>query len=154
MIEEASGATRRSQEAARTTPARIKIRQMLTVSHEQIQQVVVDHYATLGLRLHPGSIIIRVHPGGGSGYSRSNAHVGDTTIRLGDGRTEAAGLPTSMTLSPKALAQIVAERVGRAVGLDIAGEAVAFDVSDAGGSGFSSHSARLNGANIRLQLSI
>lgn len=133
----------------------LKLRQTIEIEAEQVQRMIADHYAAVGLRFHHDHVNLKVHGSSGGGFSSTRAGFDGAVIHLhGDlaKNAEAAGLPTTLQMTRDAAANIIAHRVSAAMGIDIPAGAITWDVLEAGGSGYGSHSAKLNRACIALSI--
>lgn len=133
----------------------LRLRQTIEVEAEQVQRMIADHYAALGLRFHHDHVNLKVHGSSGGGFSSTRAGFDGAVIHL-HGQlakdAEAAGMPTTLQMTKDAAANIVARRVAAAMEIDIPAGAITWDVLDAGGSGYGSHSAKLNRARVALSI--
>lgn len=144
---------------ARSASARtpIKLRQEIRATSEDVQRMISQHYAARSVQVSPSQIVIEVTSGGGSGMSYSAAAFRGATIRFfGEAAkaAEADGLPTTLRLTPEAVAAIVAKRFGDALGHGVHPSRIDWEVSGGGGSGYSSSGPSLRAALLRLELEI
>lgn len=126
----------------------VVVNQTHSVDEVGVRQILADHYAAMGLRIHPSNVSFQVLEGHSSGFSSSDTRLGETTIRIPES-VRSVGAPSSMTLRPEDLSAIVAQRLTTILGFDVSPGAVTLSVRGAGGSGFSSSSAEFTGASIR-----
>ena len=133
----------------------LDLRQTITVEADQIASMIADHYKRHGLLFHPSYVDLKVHGSSGGGYSSTRAGFDGAVIRLpkeAAAKADEAGMPSVLELKPAAVVSIITSRLARAMECDVPAGAVRWDVMDAGGSGFGSHSAKLNRAVVDLRI--
>lgn len=144
---------------ARSASARtsIRLRQEIRATSEDVQRMISQHYAARNVQVSPSQIVIEVSSGGGSGMSYSAAAFRGATIRFfGEAAkaAEADGLPTTLRLTPEAVAAIVARRFGEGLGRNIGPASIDWEVSGGGGSSYSQSGPSLRSALLRLEMVI
>lgn len=144
---------------ARSASARtpIKLRQEIRATSEDVQLMISQHYAARGVSVSPSYVTIEVTGGGGSGFSSSGPAFRGAVIRFfGEQakKAEADGLPTTLRLTPDAVAAIVAKRFGDGLGHGVHPSRISWEVSGGGGSGYSSSGPSLRAALLRLEMEI
>lgn len=130
----------------------IVLRQNTEIAADQIRTMVTEHYAARGLAFHPSHVVLNVHDSAVGLGSTRDAGFDGATIRLPASlarSAEAEGMPSVLELKPAAVAAIVADRVGRAIGRNVPVGNVDWKVMGSGGSGYGSHLAALTAASIR-----
>lgn len=140
---------------SRSAETLLELRETISIESDQIASMIADHYGQHGLRFHPSYVQLRVHGSSGGGYSSTRAGFDGATIRLnGDlaAKAEEAGMPSVLEMTPAAVANILVSRIHRALERDVPASAVHWDVLDAGGSGYGSHSAKLSRATVTLRI--
>jgi len=144
-----------ARSASALTP--IRLRQEIRATSEDVQRMISDHYAARGVSVTPGHVSIETSGGGGSGFSRSEPSFRGATIRFfGEAakKAEADGLPTTLNLTPDAVAAIVARRFGSGIGRTVHPTRISWEVSGGGGSGFSQSGPSLRAALLRLDMEV
>lgn len=150
MNDQTKGVDARS--ASRPKP--ITLRQSIRATSEDVQQMVSDHYAGRDVSIAPDHVSINVSGGGGSGYSRSEPSFRGVTLRFfGEAakKAEAEGLPTTLELTPDAVAAIVAKRFAKALGRGVHPSRVDWEVSGGGVAGYSQSGPSLRSALLRFE---
>lgn len=130
----------------------ITIRQTHAIETTDIAAVISAHYKELNVPVEPSQITHQVFDGTSGGFSSSGPRLGDTTIRFfGKGPV---GMPDSMVLKEDAVRAIVAQFLGRQLGLTVHPGSLRVKVSGSGGSGFSQTRASLDSISLHTTITV